>query len=243
MRKIDEIKLYKVGEVVEILKSEFNYQISTQVLCRKASNLGAYITYNDINYLPEEIISDLTVNVKQRKTKLTTQMIIADKLEKIKKNLEAYDKIHKIPAIKAIKNIKSRNTNTNTIIKAVIQLKEEMKKTKEEMKKTTEKMEDKNQEIIKLKKEMQKTIEEIQEKNEEIERLKRVMQKTREDIKEEIEDKNQEIIKLKKEIKNIKEQTQETIQINLLKEVKTTLNNLVYKEPKSHLNTHNKKNT
>ncbi|WP_330730611.1 hypothetical protein [Borrelia turicatae] len=189
MKKVGKIKLYKVGEVVKILEERFNYKIHPQNVCRKASILNAYITYNDINYLAEDIICYFATDLKKKATKADIKLIIQKKIEKIKKDLNIYENKHRVSPIKAIKNIKSQNTNTITIVKAVIQLKEEMQKIREQ------------------------TQEEIQDKSEEIARLKKEMQKIREQTQEEIQDKSEEIARLKRAIQKIREETQEKIQI------------------------------
>ncbi|UPA14135.1 hypothetical protein [Borrelia turicatae] len=171
MIKVREIKLYKVGEVVKILNEKFQYQTNSQILCRKAAMLNAYVTYNDIRYIPEDIICDLTTNIRKREIKTEIQTIIEKKLENIKENIKIYDKKHNISPITAINRIKSQNTNTSTIVKAVIQLKEEMQKIREQtqeeiqnIKEQTQKeLKDKNQEIIKLKEEIKNMKEQTQE--------------------------------------------------------------------------------
>ncbi|ETZ17253.1 hypothetical protein BDCR2A_01826 [Borrelia duttonii CR2A] len=230
MKKINEITLYKVGEVVEILKEKFDYTISTQVLCRKASALNAYVKYNDINYLPEDIICDLVANIKKRQIKLNTQIIVEEKIEKIKKFLEEYNKKYTLPPIKAINTLKSRNPNTNTIIKAVIQLKQEIKKTQEDLQekddkidklqktiqKTQEDLQEKDGEITRLKIAINKTKEDLQEKDEEITRLKIAIKKTKEEMREEIQDKNQEITRIKIAINKTRENMQKDMLTTLL---------------------------
>ncbi|UPA19106.1 hypothetical protein bpuCAU1_001320 (plasmid) [Borrelia puertoricensis] len=64
----------------------------------------------------------------------------------------------------------------------------------------------------------------------EITGLKEEIQNIKKQTQEDIKDKNKEILRLKEEIQNIKEQTQKMTQTKFIL------------EPKSHLNTHNKKN-
>ncbi|ATQ17880.1 hypothetical protein CNO14_07060 (plasmid) [Borrelia miyamotoi] len=198
MKKIGEIKLYKPGEVSQILEQKFNYKIHPQNVCRKATILNAYVTYNDMNYVSENIISHFTTDLKKKETKSDIKLIVQKKLEKIKKNIKIYEKRHKIPPTTAIKRIKTQNINTTTIIKAIIQLTEEIdnikKQTQEDMKKTREQIQ-----------------EEIQDKNEEIIKLKKQINKIEKQAQEEIQDKNEEIIKLKKQIQKILQQTQENV--------------------------------
>ncbi|UPA17446.1 hypothetical protein bcCo53_001650 (plasmid) [Borrelia coriaceae] len=219
MIKISEVKLYKVGEVVKILKENFKYETNNQILCRKAVTLNAYVTYNRIRYIPEDIICNLTTNIRKRDIKKNIEEIIEKKRENIIERIRIYDQRYGIPPIIAIKNIKSHSPNTNTIVQAILQLKEEISKQQEEISKQQE-------EISKQQEEIQKIQEELKEKNKEITKQQEEIQK----IQEELKEKNKEITKQQEEIQNIKKQSQETIQINMLKEVKATLNHLVYKE-------------
>ncbi|MBW6186953.1 hypothetical protein KZ870_37520, partial [Pseudomonas aeruginosa] len=130
MLKVREIQLYKVGEIVKILNEKFNYKTNSQIICRKAAMLNAYVTYNDIRYIPADVISHLTKNIRQREIKTYIQTTIESQLASINKELSIYDKKYKIPPITDIKRIKTQNANTTTIVKAVLQLTEEIKNIK-----------------------------------------------------------------------------------------------------------------
>ncbi|AHH11717.1 hypothetical protein [Borrelia coriaceae] len=162
MKRIEHIKLYKVGEAVDILYADFNHQTTSPVLCRKITMLKAYIMYNDVRYIPEDIIGDLIVSIRKKEIRFKTEKIIAKKLESIKNFIKAYEQKHKKPPTKETNNI-----NTNEILEAITQLKEEMKKMREQEQKE---LKEKNMEIIQLK-------EELKEKNTEITQLKEMMQK------------------------------------------------------------------
>ncbi|WP_024652870.1 hypothetical protein [Borrelia persica] len=211
MIKISNITLYKVGEVVEILEKKYNYRTLSQTLCKKATMLNAYVAYNNIRYIPENIICHLTTTVKQQKTKTYIQAIIHKKLENIREIISMHEQKENLPPMKAITRIKSNNYNTKTIVQALIQLKEEMIEIQE------------------------KTQEEIKNKGDEITTLR-----------EEIKNKSDEITALREQIKKIQEKTQEEtqdeIQIRLLKEVKSKLNNLICQESKNISHIKNKKN-
>ncbi|WP_024653622.1 hypothetical protein [Borrelia persica] len=131
MKKIGKIKLYKIGEIVDILETSFNYKTTSSSLCRKAAILNAYITYNGVRYIPEKIINELATDIKTKKVKANIQTLITKKLEIIKQNLNIHDPKDEIHTIKT----------TNEIIQAITQLKQEM--------------ENKNKEILTLKKEIQ----------------------------------------------------------------------------------------
>ncbi|MBW6187576.1 hypothetical protein KZ870_41020, partial [Pseudomonas aeruginosa] len=100
MKKIGNIKLYKLGEVVDILETRFNYQTTTSHICRKASILNAYITYNGVRYIPEKIINELTAAINTKKMKANIQTLIAKKLETIKKSLNIHEQKNEISTIK-----------------------------------------------------------------------------------------------------------------------------------------------
>ncbi|AHH11815.1 hypothetical protein bcCo53_001679 (plasmid) [Borrelia coriaceae] len=156
MKRIEHIKLYTVGEVVEILNADFNHQTTSPVLCRKITMLTAYVIYNKSRYIPEDIIGDLIVSIRKREIRFKTEKIIAKKLESIKNFIKVYEQKHKQPSsTKEINNI-----NTNEILEAIIQLKEEIIQLKEEIQKMRkqeqEELKEKNKEITEPKEMMQK---------------------------------------------------------------------------------------
>ncbi|ACH94199.1 hypothetical protein [Borrelia duttonii] len=211
MIKVGTIQLYKLGEVVKILKENFNFTIDNPTLCRKASKLNAYVIYNEKKYIPKDIIYHLTANMRYLETKINTQKIIENKIESIKQDISTYDKKHKINPLTAIQRIKTNNNNTTTFIKAFLELTEEIKNIKEETQK----------EIKNIKEETQKEIKNI-----------------KEETQKEIKNKDEEIFTLKQIIQNIQKQTQ----INLNKELISTINNPIYKKSKNNFYITNKKN-
>ncbi|ETZ17663.1 hypothetical protein BDCR2A_01407 [Borrelia duttonii CR2A] len=124
MKIIGKTNLYKIGEVVEILKANFNYQKSKSHMCRKASLLNAYITYNNMRFIPECIIGELMTDITIKDLKSQTKANIAKKLAITKKEIQIYDN-----------NIEISNTNDiNEIIhETTMQLKQEITQLKQEI--------------------------------------------------------------------------------------------------------------
>ncbi|WP_024655308.1 DUF3450 domain-containing protein [Borrelia hispanica] len=207
MIKISTIKLYKIGEVVKILKENFNFKTDTPTLCRKATILNAYVKYKEVRYIPEDIIYHLTVDIKFKTNKINTKEIIEQKLEIINQEISKYDIHHTIPPIEAIQQIKTNNRNTTKFIKAFLELTEKIQNIEEQT---------------------QQKIQNIEEQT------RKEIQNIKEETQKEIRNKDQTISKLQQKIQNIQETQQEQIQIKLLKEVKNTLNYLVQKEAKKN---------
>ncbi|ANF34496.1 hypothetical protein A7978_06095 (plasmid) [Borrelia turicatae] len=133
MKIVNKIRLYKVKEAIEILEEKYQYKITKQNLCTKAAKLNAYVTYNGIRYLPEEVFPNLTINLKFKETKMATEIIIDKKIQRIKPIIRAYEEKYPVPSIKPITELKSQNTNTQSIIHAVIQLQQEIAKLKQKV--------------------------------------------------------------------------------------------------------------
>ncbi|AHH11736.1 hypothetical protein bcCo53_001394 (plasmid) [Borrelia coriaceae] len=133
MKIINKIKLYKVKEATEILEEKYQHKITKQNLCTKVAKLNAYVTYNGIRYIPEEVFPNLTINLKFKETKMATEIIIDKKMQRIKSIIRAYEEQYPVPPIKPITEVKSQNTNTQAIIYAVIQLQKEVAMLKQKV--------------------------------------------------------------------------------------------------------------
>ncbi|WP_434757527.1 hypothetical protein bpuCAU1_001422 (plasmid) [Borrelia puertoricensis] len=170
MKKINEIKLYKIGEAVELLQTDFNYKIDLSTISRKIGFLNAYVVCNNIRYIPEDILPDLTVNLRKKETRLNTIKTIEKKINSTKNKLNNYFQNNEIDNQKKINNGKITNIDTNAIISEIRQLKQEIQ----------EDMKNKNREILQLKKEIQnltgQTQEDTKNKNKEILQLKKEIQ-------------------------------------------------------------------
>ncbi|ETZ17655.1 hypothetical protein BDCR2A_01422 [Borrelia duttonii CR2A] len=70
MKKFGDIKLYRLGEVVDILAQDFKYYTTNSILCKKLATLNAYIQYENVRYIPENIICDLMENIRKKEKNL-----------------------------------------------------------------------------------------------------------------------------------------------------------------------------
>ncbi|AHH07169.1 Hypothetical protein BCD_1103 (plasmid) [Borrelia crocidurae DOU] len=187
MKRFGDVKLYKLGEVVDILSQDFNYQTKAGILCKKLTTLNAYIQYENARYIPENIICDLTETIKTKEMKFKMRTIIQNKIEIVNNKINKYfrdNNQNNKTLINKTNNMKIQNIETEKINNELIEIKEAIKKLTE---KTQEETKNKDNEIIKLKAE-----------------IKKLTEKTQEETK----NKDNEIIKLKAEIKKLTEKTQ-----------------------------------
>ncbi|WP_024654276.1 hypothetical protein [Borrelia persica] len=227
MIKVESIQLYKLGEVVKILKENFNFKIDKPTLCRKLTKLNAYVIYNEKKYIPEDIICHLTTEMRYLEIRINTKKIVENKIKSIKQKISIYDQKNKIPSIEAIQQIKTNNSNTTKLIKAFLELQEKIQHIEEKTQKEIQHIEEKTQkEIQHIEEKTQKEIQHIEEKTQK--EIQHIEEKTRKEIK----NKDEEISELKQKIQNIEEEKQ--TQIKLIKGLIDTSNNSIYKESKKN---------
>ncbi|WP_024655116.1 hypothetical protein [Borrelia hispanica] len=160
MKKFGDIKLYRLGEVVDILAQDFNYHTTNSILCKKLATLNAYIQYENVRYIPENIICDLMENIRKKEKKSQIRTIIQNKIEIINNEISKYSQNNKTYTQKT-NNIKIQNIETKENHSAFIQLKEEIKNLTETIQKEIKK---KDNEIAKLKEEINNLTEKKQTK-------------------------------------------------------------------------------
>ncbi|QMU99708.1 hypothetical protein F0310_04655 (plasmid) [Borrelia sp. A-FGy1] len=173
MLTVENIKLYKISEAVEILKNDYNHKTISQNLTTKIISLNAFVMYKGKRYIPEDVIRYLFKNLNSKFEKEKTVKDINNKMEPIRETIEKYeaeiqqeDKQNFNLLIAFQKSIeksigKKLKRNMQDIIRnKTIEKNENLKKKfKEELKE--ELVEDLNQEIKEAIKILDKTIEEV----------------------------------------------------------------------------------